>query len=361
MLECEPMKQDDLFESDESRWTAFASADRSADGAFVTAVRTTKIYCRPSCPARRAKRENVTFYPTCEAAEKAGFRACKRCHPNEVSAESGQAAAVERACRLIERSETPPSLDALAASAGFSPHHFHRMFKRITGVTPKGYARARRAEKLAQGLPEARSVTEAAYDAGYNASSRFYAEAPGRLGMSPSAYRRGGKGAAIRFAIAQSALGPTLVAATDKGVCAIMMDDDPQALVRALQDRFGQADLVGDDPRFDALVAAVVGLAQAPGRPAELPLDIRGTAFQERVWAALQAIPAGTTATYKDVAQAIGEPKAVRAVAQACGANPVALAIPCHRVVRSDGSLSGYRWGVARKRALLERERADEG
>lgn len=344
------------FGDDEARWAAFSAADKAADGLFVTAVRTTGVYCCPSCPAKRAKRENVTFYDTCEEAEGAGFRACKRCRPNEASRDARQAEAVERACRLIAEAESLPSLDELSRAAGLSPFHFHRTFKRITGVTPKGYAAARRAGRLTRGLREARTVMEAAYDAGYNASSRFYADAPDRLGMSPSAFRNGGSGAVIRFAVAQCSLGAILVAATEKGVCAIMIGDEPGPLVRALQDRFGKAELTGDDPRFDELVATVVGLAEAPGVPVDLPLDITGTAFQQRVWEALKRIPAGRTATYKEIAAQIGDAKAVRAVAQACGANPVALAIPCHRVVRSDGALSGYHWGVERKRDLLSRE-----
>lgn len=345
--------------SDEARWAAFSAADKSADGSFVAAVKTTGIYCRPSCPAKRAKRENVRFYATCADAEAAGFRACKRCRPNETSRDEAQAQAVARACRLIEEAETPPALDTLAQAAGMSPYHFHRTFKRITGVTPKAYAGARRAGRVATGLREARTVTEAVYDAGYNAASRFYADAGDRLGMSPTAYRRGGAGTAIRFAVGPCSLGQILVAATAKGVCAIMMDDDPDVLLRELQDRFPKAELTGGDAGFEALVAQVIGLAEAPGRSVALPLDIHGTAFQQRVWEALKAIPAGTTATYAEVARAIGEPAAVRAVARACGANPVALAIPCHRVVRSDGSLSGYRWGVARKRDLIDRESAD--
>nr|WP_183506061.1 bifunctional DNA-binding transcriptional regulator/O6-methylguanine-DNA methyltransferase Ada [Methylobacterium brachythecii] len=344
--------------SDEARWAAFSAADRAADGSFVTAVKTTGIYCRPSCPAKRAKRENVRFYDTCEEAEAVGFRACKRCRPNEASREDLQAQAVARACRLIEEAETPPALDALAEAAAMSPFHFHRTFKRITGVTPKAYAGAHRAERVASGLREARTVTEAVYDAGYNAASRFYADAGERLGMSPTAYRQGGTGAQIRFAVGPCSLGQILVAATEKGVCAIMMDDDPDVLLRDLQDRFPHAELTGGDAGFEALVARVIELAETPGRRVELPLDIHGTAFQQRVWEALKRIPAGTTATYKEVAQAIGEPAAVRAVARACRANPLALAIPCHRVVRSDGSLSGYRWGVARKRDLLDREGA---
>jgi AraC family transcriptional regulator of adaptative response/methylated-DNA-[protein]-cysteine methyltransferase len=341
---------------DDARWAAFSAADKTADGQFVTAVKTTGIYCRPSCPAKRAKRENVRFYATCDEAEAAGFRACKRCRPNETSRDEIQAQAVARACRLIEEAETPPALDELAEAVEMSPYHFHRTFKRITGVTPKAYAGAHRAGRVVSGLREARTVTEAVFDAGYNASSRFYADAGERLGMSPTAYRRGGTGAAIRFAVGPCSLGQILVAATDKGVCAIMMGDDADLLLRDLQDRFPNAELTGGDAGFETLVAQVIGLAEAPDRSVELPLDIHGTAFQQRVWEALKRIPAGTTATYKDVARAIGEPGAFRAVAQACGANPVALAIPCHRVVRSDGSLSGYRWGVARKRDLLDRE-----
>ncbi|GEP00688.1 bifunctional transcriptional activator/DNA repair enzyme protein Ada [Methylobacterium haplocladii] len=343
--------------SDEARWAAFSAADKTADGSFVTAVKTTGIYCRPSCPAKRAKRENVRFYATCAEAESAGFRPCKRCRPDAASRDEVQAEAVARACRLIEEAETPPALDALAQAAGMSPYHFHRTFRRITGVTPKAYAGAHRAGRVATGLRAARTVTEAVYDAGYNAASRFYAEAGERLGMSPTTYRQGGEGTAIRFAIGECSLGSILVAATAKGVCSIMMDDDPDALVRALQDRFPKAELTGGDAGFETLVAQVVGMADAPGRSVALPLDIHGTAFQQKVWEALKRIPAGTTATYTEVARAIGEPNAVRAVARACGANPVALAIPCHRVVRSDGSLSGYRWGVARKRSLIERER----
>ncbi|WP_147045829.1 bifunctional DNA-binding transcriptional regulator/O6-methylguanine-DNA methyltransferase Ada [Methylobacterium gnaphalii] len=351
----------DVTASDDARWAAFSAADKAADGSFVTAVKTTGIYCRPSCPAKRARRENVRFYETCEEAEVDGFRACKRCRPNETSRDDLQAQAVARACRLIAQAETPPTLDALAEAAGMSPFHFHRTFKRITGVTPKAYAVAHRAERVASGLREARTVTEAVYEAGYNAASRFYAEAGDRLGMSPTVYRRGGVGMAIRFAVGSCSLGQILVAATAKGVCAIMMDDDPDVLLRDLQDRFPHAELTGGDAAFEALVARVIGLAEAPGRSVELPLDIHGTAFQQRVWQALRRIPAGTTATYRDVAQAIGEPAAIRAVARACGANPIALAIPCHRVVRSDGTLSGYRWGIARKRDLLDREGAQDG
>ncbi|KMO30183.1 6-O-methylguanine DNA methyltransferase [Methylobacterium aquaticum] len=339
--------------------SAIARRDRAADGRFVYAVCTTGVYCRPSCAARPARPENVSIHPTCAAAEAAGFRACRRCRPNEASGPERQAEAVARACRLIEAAETPPALADLAAAAGSSPSHFHRVFKQVTGVTPRAYAAARQAARAAEGLRQAATVTEAIYDAGYGAASRFYAAAPGRLGMTPTAYRRGGEGAAIRFAVGPCSLGHVLVAATDRGVCAILLGDEPDALLRDLQDRFPKAALTGGDRDFEALVAQVVGLVEAPGTAATLPLDIGGTAFQQRVWQALRAIPPGRTATYAEIAQAIGAPSAARAVALACGANRLAVAIPCHRVVRQDGSLSGYRWGVARKRTLLARERGN--
>ncbi|HEY1453030.1 MAG TPA: methylated-DNA--[protein]-cysteine S-methyltransferase, partial [Roseiarcus sp.] len=254
--------------------------------------------------------------------------------------------------------EEAPKLADLAARAGMSPFHFHRLFKKVAGVTPRAYAAQIKARRAADGLRTAETITEAIYDAGFNSSSRFYESSSARLGMTPTAVRRGGKGAAIRFAIGQASLGAVLVAATDKGVCAIMLGDDPGELAHELQDRFPRAELVGGDPAFERMVAEVVGLIEAPGQGLDLPLDIRGTAFQERVWQALRAIPKGKTAAYAEIAAAVGQPKAVRAVAQACAANPLAVAIPCHRVVRSDGDLSGYRWGVERKRELLNREAA---
>ena len=342
-------------------WDAVLARDASAEGTFVTAVRTTGVYCRPGCSARRPRRENVTFYPTCREAEAAGFRPCKRCRPNEASREARAGAAIALACRMIEEAETPPALDALARAAGLSPFHFHRTFKRITGVTPKAYAAARRADRVETGLRAGRSITQAAFEAGFNASSRFYADASERLGMSPSAYRRGGEGATIRFAIGECSLGPILVAATEKGVCAILFGEDPDALARALQDRFPKAELIGADAGFERLVARVVGLVERPDQACALPLDIHGTAFQQRVWEALRKIPAGRTATYAEIARAIGSPAAIRAVGRACGANPVAVAIPCHRVIATNGSMTGYRWGVARKRQLLDRERREGG
>ncbi|HEX4114001.1 MAG TPA: bifunctional DNA-binding transcriptional regulator/O6-methylguanine-DNA methyltransferase Ada [Stellaceae bacterium] len=344
-----------IYATDAARWDAVRNRDRRADGVFYYSVATTGVYCRPACAARLALRQNVAFHDSCAAAERAGFRPCKRCRPNEV-ADAGHAVAVAAACRAIEQDEEMPSLDALAAQAGLSRFHFHRLFKRATGVTPRQYAAAHRGRRLRDELPKSASVTAAMYDAGFNSSGRFYAASAQLLGMQPSAYAQGGRGASIRFAVGETSLGAILVAATDKGVCAITLGEEPERLVRTLQDRFPNAVLVGGDGAFEALVAKAVGLVEAPGLGTDLPLDVRGTAFQQRVWQALRAIPAGTTASYAEVARRVGKPKAVRAVAQACAANPVAVAIPCHRVVRTDGDLSGYRWGVERKRELLRRE-----
>ncbi len=344
--------------TDDARYDAIRRRDAALDGAFVYSVRTTGVYCRPNCPARLARRENVRFHPTPADARAAGFRACLRCQPDGVGIAARHAAAVQRACRLIEAAEEPPTLAAIAAAAGLSPHHLHRVFRAATGVTPKAYADAHLARRAADGLRGGASVTEAIYGAGYSAPSRFYEQSAARLGMTPGAYRRGGPGAAIRFAVGQCSLGAVLVAATARGVCAILLGDDPDALVRDLQDRFPQAALDGEDGAFDATVARVVAFVDAPRRGLDLPLDIGGTAFQQRVWAALQAIPPGETRSYAQVAAGIGNPAAVRAVAGACAANPLAVAVPCHRVVRLDGNLSGYRWGIERKRALLAREAA---
>ena len=342
----------------DSRWAAVVARDKAADGAFFYSVRTTGVYCRPSCAARLANPKNVAFHPTSAAAEAAGFRPCKRCRPNEAPREVRDAAKIAETCRLIEAAETPPPLADLARAAGLSPYHFHRLFKAVTGVTPKAYADAHRARRVREELPRAGTVTEALYDAGFNASSRFYEAADGMLGMTPRAWRAGGAGAQIRFAIGQCSLGAILTAQSEKGVCAILLGDDPDALLRDLQDRFPTARLIGGDVDYEQWMAKVVGLIEAPALGLDLPLDVRGTAFQQRVWRALQAIPAGSTASYLDIARQIGAPRAVRAVAQACAANSLAVAIPCHRVVRQDGGLSGYRWGVERKRALLRREGA---
>ena len=346
------------FASESDRWTAVTTRDSSADGHFFYSVSTTGVYCRPSCASRQARREHVRFHTTIADAERAGFRACKRCRPAAPALAEQRAVAVAAACRLIEEADEAPDLDALATAAGMSRFHFHRIFKSVTGVTPKAYAAAHRAERVRDELRHRATVTDALYGAGFNSNGRFYAAAPAVLGMTPSRFRTGGAGESIHFAVGECSLGSVLVAATDKGVCAITLGDDPESLVRDLQDRFAKARLVGGDAGFEQLVAKVVGLVEAPAVAIDLPLDVRGTAFQQRVWQALRKIPAGSTASYADIARRLGTPNAVRAVAQACGANPVAIAIPCHRVVRRDGELSGYRWGVERKRALLEREAA---
>ena len=348
-----------VFANDEARWAAVARRDRNADGAFYYAVVTTRVYCRPSCPSRRAHRDHVRFYTTADEAERAGFRACKRCRPDELSLSIVHTRAVVAACRSIEAAEQPPALAQLARAAGMSEHYFHRIFKSIMGVTPQAYGKAWQARQVREELVRGGSVTAAMYAAGYNSNSRFYADASARLGMTPSAWQAGGPGADIRFAVGQCSLGAILVAATDRGICAIQFGDEPELLVQELQERFACAHLIGADAAFEALVARVVGQVETPGdcRPLDdLPLDIRGTAFQQRVWAALREIPLGSTATYAQIAQRIGQPQAARAVARACAANDIAVAIPCHRVVRTDGSVSGYRWGIERKRMLLERE-----
>ncbi len=343
---------------DAERWLAVQQRDGSADGRFVYGVKTTGIYCRPSCGSKAARRENVTYFDSPDDAEKAGFRACKRCRPNMPGLARERAAMIAEACRMIEEAEEPPSLEALARAAGVSRFHFHRLFKEATGVTPKAYATAARAEKLRGELAGGSSVTSAIYDAGYNASSRFYEESTSRLGMRPKQYRDGGRDVRIRFAVGECSLGTVLVAATDKGVCAIDFGSDADSLLKQLQDRFPHAELVGGDAEFETLIATVIGYLEMPRGDLDLPLDIRGTAFQHKVWAALRAIPAGQTASYSDIARAIGKPSAVRAVAQACSANRIAVAIPCHRVIRTDGNLAGYRWGVDRKRELISREAA---
>jgi AraC family transcriptional regulator of adaptative response/methylated-DNA-[protein]-cysteine methyltransferase len=346
------------FLTGEERWQAIVDRNRAADGAFFFSVRTTGVYCRPCCGARLPRRENVAFHATPADAEAAGFRACLRCKPNLDRSDDAQAKAVARACRAIEEAEEPPSLEALAKMVGQSPSHFHRVFKAATGVTPKAYADAHRGKRVRDELKRTGTVTEAIYSAGFNSNGRFYAASDDLLGMTPKNFREGGAGATIRFAVGECSLGAILVAATNKGVCAITLGDDPQDLVRAFQDDFPNARLVGGDKDFEHIVAAAVGLVEGSPREFKLPLDVRGTAFQQRVWQALRDIPAGTTASYRDIAARIGSPASVRAVAGACASNKIAVAIPCHRVVRTDGSLSGYRWGVERKRALLQREAA---
>ncbi|WP_298211885.1 bifunctional DNA-binding transcriptional regulator/O6-methylguanine-DNA methyltransferase Ada [Acidovorax sp.] len=338
------------------RWAAVLERSAAADGSFWYSVQTTGVYCRPSCAARTPRPENVRFHASCAEAESAGFRPCQRCKPRQPSALAHHATLVTQACRIIEAEEAT-TLDALAERVGLSSSHLHRIFKQATGLTPKAYAAAQRERRVRSALEQSGdSVTDAIYGAGYQSSSRFYEKSTQVLGMTPKRYRAGAPAQRIRFAVGQCVLGAILVAHSGQGLCAILLGDDPEALVHDLQDRFAQAQLVGGDADFEALVAQVVAFVEAPGLGLDLPLDVQGTAFQQRVWQALRAIPAGQTASYADIAQRIGAPTATRAVAQACGANALAVAIPCHRVVRSDGALSGYRWGVERKRALLQRE-----
>jgi len=353
-----PAKHHALTTADRNdpRWAAVRSRDPRADGTFVYSVKTTGVYCRPSCAARPARPENVAFHATAAAAQDAGFRACKRCKPDQPPLAERQAIQVAELCRLIEHRDPAPTLEELARHAGWSVFHTHRLFKAVTGVTPKAYAAEHRASRVRGELRTAGTVTEAIYGAGYRSSARFYEHSNAMLGMTPTKYRAGGQDLEICFAIGQCSLGEILVAATRRGVCAILLGDDPTALARDLEQRFPRARLVGADPAFEELVAQVVGLVEQPRLGTKLPLDIRGTAFQQRVWQALRRIPAGKTVSYAEIASRIGAPSAVRAVAQACAANPLAVAIPCHRVVRKGGDLSGYRWGAVRKRTLLGRE-----
>lgn len=344
--------------ADDGRWAAVTRRDADADGHFVYAVRSTGVYCRPSCPSRPKRRANVFFFAAGAEARAAGYRPCKRCHPDAASARERQREAVAKTCSLIEAADGPVPLDALARAAGFSAFHLHRLFRAATGVTPRAYAAARRDARARGELAAGETVTAALYGAGYGSASRFYARAPAALGMKPAAYRAGGGGERIRFALAASSLGPLLVAATDKGLVSVEFGPDPDALANALRDRFPRAELVAGGVAFERSVAAVLAAVDDPATGCDLPLDVRGTAFQARVWQALRAIPPGWTATYAGVADAIGAPKAVRAVANACGANGLAVLVPCHRVVRTDGTPGGYRWGPERKTALLGRERA---
>ncbi|MBO0739212.1 MAG: bifunctional DNA-binding transcriptional regulator/O6-methylguanine-DNA methyltransferase Ada, partial [Alphaproteobacteria bacterium] len=321
-------------------------------------VKTTGVYCRPGCTSRLPLRANALFFETQAEAEAAGLRPCKRCRPADGSAASRHVAAVERACALLQSSDTLPTLAELAGAAGISPYHFHRVFKQITGATPRDFARTHRLGRLADKLDSGAPVTEAIYAAGFGSSSRAYEAAPSGLGMTPGARRRGGDGQTIRFATVETPLGWALVAATERGICMTALADDRESLAAELRQRFPAADVIADDAGLKEWSDRIVQFITTPDRNLELPLDIRGTAFQARVWRALQKIPLGRTASYAEIAAALGQPKAVRAVAQACAANKLALLVPCHRVVRSGGDLGGYRWGVDRKRALLSRERA---
>jgi AraC family transcriptional regulator, regulatory protein of adaptative response / methylated-DNA-[protein]-cysteine methyltransferase len=354
------MNQPTLFETDDERWRAIELREASADGSFVYGVRTTGVYCRPSCRSRRPNRANVRFFEGTEAAERAGFRACKRCEPENPKCEDGRAVAIARACSLIERADSIPSLAELAAEVGLSVGYFHRLFKNAVGLSPREFAMSVRTERLRQGLVAGGSVTGAILGAGFGSIGRAYEESGASLGMTPGEYRQGAKGLAIRYATAETSLGWVLVAATDRGLCSIALGDSTEGLVNGLVERFPQAELAGDDADFADQLRQVVAMVEAPRLGLDLPLDIRGTAFQRQVWEALRAIPAGSTVTYAEVARSIGRPSSVRAVANACGSNELAVVIPCHRVVRGDGGLGGYRWGIARKRALIDEESKGE-
>lgn len=345
---------------DDLRWEAIASHDREADGTFFYGVKTTGIYCRPGCASRLPKRRNVVFFEDYGEAEAAGFRPCKRCSPEAASPHEHWKKAVLRACELIQKSDELPPLDELASAVAMSPSRLHRLFKEATGVTPKEYAAAVRADRLKTSLAQGSPVTEAIYDAGFNSSSRFYEKSKELLGMTATEYRNGTAKSRLRSAVVDTVLGWMLVAASDRGVCAIELGDDPKALAQDLRKRFPHAELVDDDSSFAEWVSRVTAFIEKPALGLDLPLDIQGTAFQRRVWKALQNITPGCTRTYNEIAREIGSPRAARAVGHACGLNPVALAIPCHRAVRSNGGLAGYRWGIERKRALLAREQTLE-
>ncbi|HLU34764.1 MAG TPA: bifunctional DNA-binding transcriptional regulator/O6-methylguanine-DNA methyltransferase Ada [Thermomicrobiales bacterium] len=342
---------------DEERWRAVVNRDRAYEGKFVLAVHTTGIFCRPGCPARTPKRENISFFDTTADALRAGFRPCKRCRPLGTSISEDHARMVESAIRAMEQSESRLTLEALAAHVGMSPWHFQRIFRQQTGLTPAQYQRSLRSSRIRDELQAAPTVTEAMNNAGYGSSSQFYAATEGELGMRPSSYRAGGKGERIRYGIVQTWLGSLLVAGTDRGVCSLQMGDSEEEMLERLHETFPNAELIADDPDFARIVADVVSLAEQPSTPSSIPVDAKGTAFQHRVWNALRRIPAGTTWTYSELAEQIGSPRSVRAVAKACADNPVPLLVPCHRVIGKNGSLTGYRYGVERKRDLLDRER----
>lgn len=344
------------FQTDAARWDAVSTRDAHAEGMFLYGVRTTGVYCRPTCHSRLPQRENVSFFGSPVEAEQAGFRACKRCAPHEMAPVTLHADVVARACRTIETADTPPTLATLAAEAGLSSFHFQRVFKRIAGLSPKQYAVAHRERRLRETLEAGGAVTSAVYDAGYGSSSRAYEQAPAALGMTPGTYRDGAAGETVRYGVARCALGRLLVAATERGVCTIELGDDDQTLRARLTRRFPKARIERGGHTFEATLHAVVRHLDSPTASLDLPLDIRGTAFQRRVWDALRRVPAGATVTYTTLAAQVGQPRAARAVAQACGANTLAVAIPCHRVVGARGALGGYRWGIERKRALLSRE-----
>ncbi|MDB5507864.1 MAG: transcriptional regulator, AraC family [Hyphomicrobiales bacterium] len=348
----------DTAARDDERWRDIQARRAALQDDFVYAVQTTGVFCRPSCPARRPRRENVSFFADATAAAAAGFRACLRCRPDAASPTASRAELVTHLCRMIDEAEHAPTLARLAQASGVSAFHLQRVFKQATGLTPRQYAQGRRAGRMRNTLAAAgTSVTQAIYEAGFGSGAGFYEQADRMLGMTPRAFRSGGENTTIRYATTETSLGALLAAVSERGVCAITLGDDPATLVADLRERFPRAALLTGDDSFDETVRQVVSFVENPRAGLALPLDLHGTLFQQRVWQALMAIPLGETRSYTQVATEIGAPSAVRAVATACAANKLAVAVPCHRVVRHDGGLSGYRWGVERKRRLLEREK----
>ncbi|HKN04476.1 MAG TPA: bifunctional DNA-binding transcriptional regulator/O6-methylguanine-DNA methyltransferase Ada [Buttiauxella sp.] len=342
--------------ANEARWQAVETRDSRADGQFVFAVNTTGIFCRPSCSARHALRKNVVFFENVEQAINAGFRPCKRCQPDKLAPEQQRIDRITLACRILETSNEPIRLAEIATRVAMSPFHFHRLFKQVTGLTPHAFQKALRAKRLREQLTQGEPVTRAVFEAGYQSGSNYYQQADAVLGMMAKQYRQGGERTAIAFVTGSCRLGTFLVGQSERGICAILLGSDAQALVVELETLFPQSSLMAGDAQFAERVAQVVNVLEHPTQHFSLPLDIQGTAFQQQVWQALRDIPVGQTASYRDIAQRIGKPQAVRAVAGACAANKLAVIIPCHRVVRNDGALSGYRWGGERKRQLLEIE-----
>jgi AraC family transcriptional regulator, regulatory protein of adaptative response / methylated-DNA-[protein]-cysteine methyltransferase len=339
------------------QWRIVLARDRRYDGDFVYAVRSTGIYCRPSCPSRRPRRTVVRFFPIPEAAEAAGFRACRRCHPARTQPHDPAVALVRDVCRAIDaQPDGPADLASLGRRVGRSPHQLLRAFRRVLGVSPREYRDAKRVGRLKSSLKEMPHVSPAIYEAGFGSSSRVYERAAGALGMTPATYARGGRGATIGYSVVTSPLGTLLVAATERGICKVSLGDSAAALERDLRREFPAAHIARDSGRLSSWVRSILAHLEGSEPHLDLPLDIRATAFQQKVWSALRKIPYGSTRSYQDVARAIGSPRATRAVARACATNPVALVIPCHRVVREDGQAGGYRWGVERKAALLKRE-----
>jgi len=355
------MQTEQFLNGDEYRWQTISKREKTVEQPFYYAVKTTGIFCRPGCASRLPNRDNVEFFDSCEEAQQAGYRPCRRCRPQGLSAEEEKEAMIVRACRAMDQSETPLKLADLAAQSGLSPGHFHRLFKRMVGVTPKEYAAMGQLQRFRVSLKKGQTVTEAIYEAGYSSTSRVYETSQQRLAMAPKVYRSGGEGLAIEYAVGQCFLGLVLVAATEQGICAIEFGDDQASLKEQLKEDFPKARLHEAGPDFTLLVDGVIACIETAETSCTLPLDIQGTAFQQRVWHALRQIPPGSTASYAEIAKCIGQPDAARAVARACAGNRLAVAIPCHRVVRSDGGISGYRWGVERKRLLLDREKNKKG